>query len=295
MLKRRHILPVSAAAAAVLTLGSIGAAVASNGDPSVDVGACEFQSFCLGASTPGSNGSSGKQPAGGSSESGSGKPPECTVKKMEPQPPSGSRYWQGKDPKTTTLYVRSCRHFTQGGASAWFDEPVWAPNGTDPVVVDPAVLAQQAVDKMLLAGPKIGMAPGPGKTGLVGMPVWMWAGTGPTTFGPNTASASAGGVTVTATAKVSQVSWSMGDGTTVTCAGPGSEYRSEYGKKPSPTCGHMYTRTSRGEEDGRFEVTATSTWVIDWEATGAPGGGQLIETRTSQAHVAIGELQAVGR
>jgi hypothetical protein len=284
---------MSAAGMVAALIYSTGGTAAADGGPSVDAGACGLESFCVGAGTPGS---AGTRPAGGSSNgSGSAKPAVCTVKRMEPQPPAGSQYWKGHDPKTTTLYIRSCRHFTDNGASSVFDQPVWAPNGTEPEIVDPAVLAQQAVDKMRLSGPDIGMAPRPGSTGLVGMPVWMWTETGPTTYGPNTASASAGGITVTATAKVSQIVWSMGDGSTVTCAGPGTAYHREYGKKPSPTCGHTYTRTSGGEKGGRYTVTATSTWVIDWEAGGAPGGGQLLETRTSQAAVAIGELQAVGR
>ena len=46
----------------------------------------------------------------------------------------------------------------------------------------------------------------PGSVGLVGMPVWLWAASpGPAqSWGPITRSASAGGVTVTATAKVQQ-------------------------------------------------------------------------------------------
>lgn len=62
---------------------------------------------------------------------------------------------------------------------------------------------------------------------VVGMPMWMWADPSPTTFGPLSASATAGGVTVTATAKVTTVRWAMGDGTTVTCHGPGTPYTPE--------------------------------------------------------------------
>ncbi|MGW0778425.1 ATP/GTP-binding protein [Streptomyces sp. NPDC002835] len=295
MLSRR-VASALAGTVAAFTLGAAGAATADNG-PSVDVGGCEFEMFCVGASSPGS---SGKQPAGGTDDarsgdgSGSAQPPVCTVKKMEPQPPPGSQYWQGHNPKTTTLYIRSCPYFMREGASAMFDEPVWAPNGTEPEALNPIVLAQQAVDKMRLSGPEIGMAPRLGATGLVGMPVWMWTETGPTTYGPNTASATAGGITVSATAKVSKIVWSMGDGSTVTCAGPGTRYEPAYGKRPSPTCGHTYSRTSRDESSGRYTVSATSTWVIDWQVTGGASGGQLTETRTSQAEVAIGEMQAVG-
>ncbi|MFJ8870422.1 hypothetical protein ACIRD6_32310 [Streptomyces sp. NPDC102473] len=49
---------------------------------------------------------------------------------------------------------------------------------------------------------------------VVGMP--MWAMPSPSTFGPATVSATAGGVTVTA--KVTTVRWAMGDGTNFTCS-----------------------------------------------------------------------------
>ena len=68
------------------------------------------------------------------------------------------------------------------------------------------------------------MATGPGPAGagvgIVGMPVWMWAKEpDATTVGPVTAAASAGGITVTATASLLKVTWSMGDGTEVVLDG----------------------------------------------------------------------------
>ncbi|MFB7160970.1 hypothetical protein [Streptomyces sp. NPDC056242] len=61
-----------------------------------------------------------------------------------------------------------------------------------------------------------------------------------TTFGP--ASASAGGVTVTA--KVSSIRWDMGDGTTAACAGRGTRYAPSRGKTMSPDWGHRYKAPS---------------------------------------------------
>ncbi|WP_235034835.1 hypothetical protein OHU34_03395 [Streptomyces sp. NBC_00080] len=130
---------------------------------------------------------------------------------------------------------------------------------------------------------------------LVGMPMWMWVNQSPTTYGPNTASASAGGVTVTATAKVSKIVWAMGDGAAVTCAGPGTPYTAAAGKSDSPTCGHTYSRTSADQAGGRYRVTATSTWTIDWQVTTGGGGqaGQLTETRQTQLLIPLAELQVL--
>ncbi|MFJ5811115.1 ATP/GTP-binding protein [Streptomyces sp. NPDC093093] len=158
--------------------------------------------------------------------------------------------------------------------------------------VDVQALAQQAVEKLLLEGPDIGIVPRPDGTGLVGMPVWIWSNPGPSRTGPTSASASAGAVTVTATARVRTIVWSMGDGATIPCAGPGTPYEPTFGKDPSPTCGHMYTRTSAQAPGGRYPVTATSTWDIQRE--GAGQSGTLTASRASSTSLAIGELQVVG-
>ncbi|WP_328623212.1 hypothetical protein [Streptomyces sp. NBC_00354] len=95
----------------------------------------------------------------------------------------------------------------------------------------------------------------------------------------------------TATAKVRNVVWSMGDGAQVTCTGPGTPYAAEFGKQMAPDCGHMYTRTSAQAPGGRYAVTATTTWEISWA-----GGGQtgtLTAIRESATSLAIGELQVL--
>ncbi|WP_258017389.1 ATP/GTP-binding protein [Streptomyces noursei] len=124
------------------------------------------------------------------------------------------------------------------------------------------------------------------------MPMWMHAGVSPTTFGPNTASATAGAVTVTATARVTGIRWAMGDGTTVSCPGPGALYKPSYGKRTSPDCGHAYTHTSADQSGSKYTVSATSQWQVDW--VGAGQHGQFTMERTSQVRVSVGELQALG-
>lgn len=147
---------------------------------------------------------------------------------------------------------------------------------------------------MKLAGPQINISPRPGGRGLVGMPVWMAVDQSPTTYGPNSASATAGGVTVKATARVSKIVWSMGDGASVTCFGPGKPYRESYGLAKSPSCGHVYGQPSSSVSGGKFKVSATATWSIGWQETGGGGEtGQLTEVRASQVAVTIVESQAV--
>ncbi|MGW0628511.1 ATP/GTP-binding protein [Streptomyces sp. NPDC002758] len=208
---------------------------------------------------------------------------------MDPQPPDGSLYWKdGKSSKDgAVVYERICRNGPDGS-------PVYTTFvATDNVpAIDPVVVARQAVSKMQLAGPDIA-SPRPAGRYVVGVPMWMWVAKSPATYGPNTTSATAGGVTVTATAKVTKIAWSMGDGAAVTCNGPGTEYTPSYGRQESPTCGHTYTRTSASQSGGKYAVTATATWTVNWQVAGGGEAGQFTEVRQSQEQVAIGELQVV--
>ncbi|WP_406297209.1 ATP/GTP-binding protein [Streptomyces sp. NBC_00624] len=178
------------------------------------------------------------------------------------------------------------------GASTLITETVYGgPGGPAAPAVDPAVLAQEAVDKMLLRGPQIGITPKPGGKGVVGMPVYMWTAKGAETYGPNSASATAGAVTVTATAKVSKIVWTMGDGNIVTCTTAGTPYKAEFGKRPSPDCGHRYAQPSSTQPSGKWHVTATSTWTIDWQGGGQTG--QLTEIRNSTVDITVAEVQVL--
>ncbi|WP_406834850.1 ATP/GTP-binding protein [Streptomyces sp. AHU1] len=291
------------AACAVLAAGALtgrAAAAAPDGgglcaaQPSSWVAVCADDKKSQGGAS--GHGSSRDEPAGkgnGHAEA----PAPCVVQKMSPPPAAGSSLWEGHQPGDGAVYIRICPVAAAGAQAASGTalppfETFWS--ATEPVAaVDPRVLAQQAVDKMLLRGPDIIISPRPGGRGLVGMPVWMAAGRSATTWGPNTASASAGAVTVSATARVSQVVWAMGDGTAVTCHGPGSPYKAVYGLKRSPTCGHVYTRPSSTQPRGSYQVTATATWVIDWQVTGGGQAGQLTEVRDSQVALTIAQSQAV--
>ncbi|MFD9545457.1 ATP/GTP-binding protein [Streptomyces sp. NPDC060022] len=141
-------------------------------------------------------------------------------------------------------------------------------------------------------GPKVA-SPRTAGTYVVGTPMWLWADPSPTTFGPASASATAGGVTVTATAKVTTVRWAMGDGTTVTCHGPGTPYAKSRGATPSPDCGHFYKVPSSEQAGGRYKGTATATWTVTWTAPALNDGGQFTETRASAFTADVREVQVV--
>ncbi|MFF4699917.1 ATP/GTP-binding protein [Streptomyces chattanoogensis] len=209
------------------------------------------------------------------------------MERLPTQPNADSILWEGHKPGDGAIYRRECLNPQSAGSIGVF----WAKQAPGTRGADPEVVARQAVSRMRLSGPDI-QSPKAGGTYVVGMPMWLHVGTSPTTYGPNRASATSGPVTVTAVARVSSITWTMGDGRSVTCQGPGTQYKPEFGRAPSPNCGHLYTHTSTGRSGRRFTITATSTWQVDWYGAGQRGG--FTQIRTSRVRVAVGELQALG-
>lgn len=159
----------------------------------------------------------------------------------------------------------------------------------------PSQAAYRLAQSFQLAGIQIGFAPDPNDPNAqsyVGVPIWMWVeNPQPLTYGPYSETATLGGVTITATARVTSILWGMGDGNTVACGNAGTAFRVAYGAIESPTCGYRYTRTSETQGGGRYTITATSQWIVDWAGGGQSGTIPL--TATSQTTVRIGELQSV--
>ncbi|MEU6972116.1 ATP-binding protein [Kitasatospora aureofaciens] len=214
----------------------------------------------------------------------------CYWKAYDPQPPPDSDSWKlatglpaDWKPGQGALYNRTC--LAKGAelmsGAMYSATPPPGMGG----MVDPAQLAQQAVDNMKLLGADIGIAPKPGAKTLVGLPVWLWTTVSDTTWGPKSASVSAGGVTVTATAHVDRIIWTTGDGATETCRTPGKPYLPEYGTQ-QPDCGHTYTKA------GQYAINATSKWVVDWTASTGQTG-RITTDRQAATSVAIAEAQAL--
>ena len=212
----------------------------------------------------------------------------CYYMKITPAPLATDPAWQGHYPDGA-IYQATCPSAGgTGGGWRWFPNP---PAGYGGAAPSAATLAQSALRQLLLTGPEIGMAPGPGKTGLVGLPVWLWTTVSPSTWGPTSATAAVPGLSVTATAWAQKIVWDMGDGHSVTCTNPGTAYTTSKGAAASPTCGYRYAHSSASQPGSVYTVTATTTWSVTWA-----GGGQsgvLTVTRTSTTSVRIGELQVL--
>lgn len=186
-------------------------------------------------------------------------------------------------------YVWKCTG--PGAVDALYRPPVWIPDGQQPGAAQlpsPAELAAMARKQLRLPTPTI--AANPAGDQLVNLPTWMWLSSG---WGPVSATASVPGVSVTAVATPTSVSWSMGDGSTVTCTGAGTPFRPGTDPKASsPDCGHTYHASSASQAGQAFPVTATVHWTVTW--AGAGQGGTFPDmTTTGNAAFRVAESQAL--
>jgi hypothetical protein len=251
----------------------------------------------LQATSPGQDVGEDDDSAGGQQSAvGDAAEPTCTRAVAEPQPGIGHPVWAGHRPEEGKVYVFTCPRPAGLASGAWTGL-IFLLNGLEAPgtpTVDPRLLAQQAIASMALQAPNIGMAPPPSSaSGLVGLPVWMWVERTAETTGPVGASASAGGVTVTAEARVSQVVWNMGDGRIVTC-GLGTPYV-QGTEGASPDCGHVYAQASSRHVPGggSWSITATSTWTVSWSG-GGQSGTETLEL-SAAAELFVGELHALNQ
>lgn len=181
------------------------------------------------------------------------------------------------------------------GPGAWYRKV--CPDGSGTVVwipsrgVDPAVLAQQAFDRATIPLPGINLNPPAGTDQVVNVATWLWVDN----FRPVAASASAGRVTVTVTARPVRVEWSMGTGETVTCATGGTAYdprRPPEGQRTA--CSHTYRHSSASKPGGMFTVGVTAVWHVTWAATGLSAAGDFgFVKRSADVNVRVAEIQAL--
>jgi hypothetical protein len=149
-----------------------------------------------------------------------------------------------------------------------------------------AELARQQLDP---SPPDLTMSPPASSFQLVGVPSWFWV----PDWGPVQASATLAGVTSTVTATPVELTIDAGDGTTVTCGGPGTAYDPGAPAAQTSDCTHTYRVGSRARPGGSYEVSATVTYEVAWTATTGEGGPLESIWRTTTGSVRVDEAQAV--
>jgi hypothetical protein len=165
--------------------------------------------------------------------------------------------------------------------------------GNQPIRVSAGQAAAIAVARLQLPtiAPGIGPSPdlNPWDMAAVGYPLWLWAD-GPTHAGP--ISDSVAGLSVSLDAEVSSLTFRMGDGHTMTCAGTGHAWTAavEPGAK-SPDCGYSYSKPSL--PDRAYTVAAIANWAVTWTSNGQSGVINVPVVNTTQ--LPVGELQVLVR
>ncbi|WP_422647337.1 hypothetical protein [Actinoalloteichus caeruleus] len=186
---------------------------------------------------------------------------------------------QQEGPEPGAWYVWQCTG--EGWADAFYRPPIWIPDGEEPgqdALPSPAELAALARDQLRLPSPEVRLSPADEQ--LVHLPTWLWLT--PPSWGEQSASASVPGISVTAFARPRAVTWTTGDGATITCDGPGTPFPADGDPEAaSPDCGHVYRTASVGEPGAEFAVTATVHWTISWSGGGDSGTFPELTTETT--------------
>lgn len=162
----------------------------------------------------------------------------------------------------------------------------------------PAVTTKAMVDQarknLNLPLPRMVMTPAANAIQLVSLPIWLQLE--PSSWASKSATVSAGGVSLTMNAVPVSAVWSMGDGTTETCRGPGTPYPAVRPKNPmaaSLTCGHTYTAPSSSLPQGSYPVSVTVNWNVTWSTTTGLTGAEPDLTAVASTRLRVAEVQAL--
>jgi hypothetical protein len=89
------------------------------------------------------------------------------------------------------------------------------------------------------------------------------------------------------------VTWQLGDGTSLTCTGPGTVW-TPGAPEDGTDCSHTYRRSSAGRPGGTFPITATVRLTVTWSSNAPFGGALPAIDRPASLDVVVGEIQAIG-
>ncbi|WP_053720645.1 hypothetical protein [Saccharothrix sp. NRRL B-16348] len=271
--------------AAILALLLLGSASPAFADPwgTVDCGRVLAPVCDLGAgnSHQPNQGLNPDHPAGADQVGGDDEDPfvDCGYKPIDYEAPGGQPQEAGG------WFMVLC---SPDGKDPLSHGPVWVPAGGAQPALSPEQVAEVARNRLRL--PEVTIAASPAEDQLVNLPTWLWLSGG---WEEVSANASVTGVSVTAVAKPRSVTWSMGDGGSVTCTGAGTPYGPHAEPtSPSPDCGHIYRRSSADQSGHAFPVSAIVRWMVTW--SGAGQGGTFPDmTTTGTASFRVAESHAL--
>lgn len=222
---------------------------------------------------------------------------QCYVLPMSPQPDPSDPEW-GADVRAGKA-VYDCRGMDGGEVTA--SEPRSWPGRPPTVIGNLEVGGHELIEGLLnmrFEAHYVGMAPRPSPIGtggygehmgVVGAPVWLWTINTPfTPWDPPRVGSPSDAEGYWVDAKVTKVSWDMGDGTPkFTCTRDQMVEFEKWMKDRTPTCGHTYT------EPGNYMVNMWTHFEVRWNDVHGEGGEEIVIRRSTVAR--IGESQVLAK
>ncbi|MTD15165.1 hypothetical protein GIS00_14575 [Nakamurella sp. YIM 132087] len=152
-------------------------------------------------------------------------------------------------------------------------------------------MASRAIGQMVAPTPQLHLGPDP-DTIAVQIPVWLWI----TDPGELQVTVAAGGLSVTATGRITSTTWDThepvdpADPATlmppVTCDGLGAPPPDPLPELDvQPACGYTYAWKSteeRTDGTGRWPLTVTANWTVNWVATNGETGTEVLSSSTTE-------------
>lgn len=217
--------------------------------------------------------------------------PGCYASPASPQPPASDPAWEGHTPDEGSVY--QCLLDGNVGQAPQLGARFFVPNGQAPLV-DPAVLAERAMDQLELAVPEIHIAPDPPLATYVGLETWLWLPDGQ--WDSLSLTVSAGPTSVTVTATPVRVDWDLTEGST-SCASAGRPWVRGMSSSAQTDCSYTFSTLSDGQPDGKYAVSATIAYSATWTCSGAclTDNGDLgeVPSLTSNDAIEVDERQSV--
>ncbi len=155
---------------------------------------------------------------------------------------------------------------------------------------DPVGLARKARQSVAIPTPPISTSPPADRQLFTRVRTWLWVDDA--WWRDYSATADAGGVSTTVSAKPVRAVWSMGDGGTTTCDGPGRPWRSGL-PDDATDCSYLYENSSATEPGGTYTMTVTVTFAVSWSSSIGSGGTLAPVTSSVSRPVRVGEIQAI--
>jgi len=158
----------------------------------------------------------------------------------------------------------------------------------------PSTLGLQAASQLQLPASIVSTSPAASNL-TVNVPTWLWVDR--RAWQDMSATASAGPVSATATAMPYKVVWDMGNGSQITCYGPGTPWTANAPAADPSGCSYTYSQSSANQPDGTFAISTTVYWHVTWTSKGAPGGGDLglLPGPSTRTTVDVQEVHAINR